>query len=293
MPVETVRRHADAIPFRWDVTSRTRLGGLLDGARPHDYPEFLDDLLECCARVLSACENSDLVFVGRSPENLHDHLLGLLDGTHWEGRLRMLHFSIRDHDLGDIEPEFPGAIRAIHGYLRHAGLDPDSLALGPHHTAFVDLAFYGYTFGGLIELLRSLPRKPDLDWDCVARKVKLIAIIERRSERINGHPWHRNDDWVGQMGREHLKTVHVPWRFWDHLGNDQDKVTDSYPPSEWGKRSACAPPRDSARVRALRLAHDLYCLGRTRERRQALARRLVKSSAIQHRWLRKLVHELA
>jgi hypothetical protein len=64
------------IPFRWDLTHRNHLGSLVDGEPAESYAAFLDHLLPCCSRVLAFGGDSDLIFVGRSPESIFDHLSG-------------------------------------------------------------------------------------------------------------------------------------------------------------------------------------------------------------------------
>ena len=63
---------APEAPFRWDPSRRAQLGTLLRGEPAERYPEFLDDLRECCARVVARADDGRLVFVGRSPESIHD-----------------------------------------------------------------------------------------------------------------------------------------------------------------------------------------------------------------------------
>jgi hypothetical protein len=82
-------------PFRWNIQRRSEMGGLLDGPPAPSYPGFLDDLLPCCARIIGFAGDSDLYFVGRSPESLFDHLSGLLLDSSWADRPRLLHFSMR------------------------------------------------------------------------------------------------------------------------------------------------------------------------------------------------------
>jgi hypothetical protein len=53
-------------------------------------PELLLELARCCARVLAFAGDSDLVFVGRSPESLFDLLSGFLEGTSRAGRASLL-----------------------------------------------------------------------------------------------------------------------------------------------------------------------------------------------------------
>ena len=68
-------------PFRWDIGRRSQLGSFPHVTPPETYPEFEDDLLACAARVLAFAGDSDLVFVGRSPQPLFDLLSGLLLDT--------------------------------------------------------------------------------------------------------------------------------------------------------------------------------------------------------------------
>lgn len=73
--------NAPEAPFRWDPSRRAQLGTLLRGEPAEQYPEFLDDLRECCARVLALADDGRLVFVERSPESIHDYLGGALADT--------------------------------------------------------------------------------------------------------------------------------------------------------------------------------------------------------------------
>src|SRR4051812_44737693 len=95
------------IPFRWDVSCPEQLGTLLraPAAEPAPaggaYPQFVSDLRDCCAGVLAAaCDardaaEPDLLFVGRSPESLHDYLRGVCFETSRRERFHMLAFSMR------------------------------------------------------------------------------------------------------------------------------------------------------------------------------------------------------
>jgi hypothetical protein len=75
MSDEVVRR------FRWDLTQRTRLGSLVDIELPETPQTFIYDVVESCARVVAAAGDSDIVFVGRSPESLFHFLSGVLAET--------------------------------------------------------------------------------------------------------------------------------------------------------------------------------------------------------------------
>ena len=43
-------------PFRWNLARRAELGRLVEGVRAASYPEMLDDLAECAARVVAICD---------------------------------------------------------------------------------------------------------------------------------------------------------------------------------------------------------------------------------------------
>jgi hypothetical protein len=104
-------------PFRWNLTHRSYLGSLLDGERASTYPGFENDLLRCCSKVLAFAGDSDLVFVGRSPESIFDFLSRLLFETSLFERLELLHFSMRFRNESKIRQEHPGAVEAMRDYL--------------------------------------------------------------------------------------------------------------------------------------------------------------------------------
>src|SRR5690242_3131612 len=104
------------------------------------YPDFTRDVMACCVRVLALCDNADLCFVGRSPENLFDVLSGLLLDSSWSQRVQLLQFSSSWEDR--ISPSAQAALRS---YLERSRLDPWHLAHRAHPVAFVDLVSSGET----------------------------------------------------------------------------------------------------------------------------------------------------
>src|SRR5215813_9489057 len=111
-------------PFRWNITNRRYLGSLVEGEKAATYDCFLNELLECCSHVLALANDSDLIFVGRSPENIFDHLSGLLYETSWAGRLELVQFSMRFQREAEIRTRYPKALFALRGYLRSLRLSP-------------------------------------------------------------------------------------------------------------------------------------------------------------------------
>ena len=69
--------------FRWNIARREQLGRLVAGELAPDLSYVIEEIRRCCARVIAMAGDSRLVFIGRSPENLHDYLTGALAETSW------------------------------------------------------------------------------------------------------------------------------------------------------------------------------------------------------------------
>lgn len=88
---------------------------------------FLRRLMDCTARVVAAAGDSDLVFVGRSPESLYDLLSGLFLDTSWQGRLTLLQFSVGYTERSVACFQEPESLSTFRGYLENLGLSPIKL----------------------------------------------------------------------------------------------------------------------------------------------------------------------
>jgi hypothetical protein len=256
------------LPFRWDLTHRNHLGRLVKGNRATTYDAFLDHLLPCCSRVLAFAGDVDLVFVGRSPESVFDHLSGLLFDSSWFSRLALLHFSMRFTDEGEVLKERPGAISAMRAYLEQLGLHPEGIANRSRPIAFIDLVATGDTFGRLVKLLRNWTEKQSYDWNAVKRRIRILGITEKTKTSPKTWRWQQHSSWVALLGRGAVTNVSVPPDLWNYLGNWQDKVSLSYTPPRWGASEAASPSYSDEQLKALRLAFELFELGRTKERRE-------------------------
>jgi hypothetical protein len=279
-------------PFRWDLTRRNQLGNLIEGEKAFSYDQFLDDLLRCCVRTLAFAGDSDLVFVGRSPESIFDHLSGLLLDSSWFERLELLHFSMRYREESEIRREHPDAITAMRSYLQRLGLDPEALATRRRPVAFIDLVASGETFGRLVSFLQNWSREIGYDWNAVRRRVRLIGITWRKKTSPNTWRWQQHADWVDLLESGAVKNVSIPWSLWDYLGNYQEKVSRSYTPSLWGDPTLASASHYEQQLKALRLAFDLFELGRTRERREEFVALLVREPAMKEEAFRTLVGEI-
>lgn len=279
-------------PFRWDFSRRNRLGGLINGERAWTYDAFSEHLLRCCARVLALAGDSDLIFVGRSPESIFDHSSGLLLDTTWFERLELLHFSMRLREESEIRKEHPEAIQALRSYLRRLALHPEGIATRRRPAAFIDLVATGDTFGRLITFLHDWAEEIKYDWNGVRRRIRLVGITERTKTSPKTWRWQQHAPWLPLLGGGSVKNVSVPRDLWEYLGNYQDKVSRSYTPPRWGDPALASPSYSDRQLKALRLALELFELGRVRERREQFVSLLVKEPAMKYGWFRMLVREI-
>jgi hypothetical protein len=278
------------VPFRWDITRREQLGSLARGEPATSYPGFLDDLRRCCARVIAIAGDARLVFIGRSPESLFDYLSGALAGTRWVDRLALLNLSL----WFDAQPNAVAlTARATVGVQFDAlGMDPAGIAASPRPVALVDLVASGGTLASLVELILAFAADAGVDAHAVRRRLRIVGITQRAEGDPDARRWQQRVRCAAPLRPSALKSVSVPWRLWDYLGNDQAKVAQSNPPSRWADPEMQRPPRAPEHAAALRLAVALYALGRTRAERVALARAIVAEGGMRHRALRTLASEL-
>jgi hypothetical protein len=274
-------------PFRWDVKQRSQLGSLPDVDPPETYSEFEDDLLACCARVLAFAGNSDLVFVGRSPQPLFDLLSGLLLDTSWSDRLRLLNIALRHVRTPNQEQ-----LRAIYPYFAEVGLDPHTLSRRPRTVALVDVVDTGKTFGLLMALLEDWAHRERVEWRAVARKLRLVGLTWREKTSPNTWRWQQNAEWVDRLRPHEIKNVSLPGRLATYLAADVPKTNYSFRPEWWGDEEVTKPLRAEEARQALALAVRLFDLGCADLTRQRFAGALGREPAMTERWFRSLILEL-
>ena len=274
-------------PFRWDVAKRSELGSLANVELPETYPGFEDDLFACAARLLALAGDSELVFVGRSPHALFDLLGGLLFGTSWQERLRLLNISLKWSG-----PPTGEQLKALYPYLADVGLEPHALARSKRTVALVDVVDYGKTFEQLVAILADWTHQVGAEWRAVARKLRIAGITWRTHTSPNTWRWQQHAEWVDELRLHEIKNVSAPTRLATALAADVPKTGASFHPHRWGDEEAAAPTHDREARQALALAVHLFDLGRTREARERFARELVGGPAMKERWFRSLVLEI-
>ena len=278
--------------FRWDLSRREQLGKLIDGRETMLEPWLLEELVICCAGVLSLCEDSDLCFVGRSPESVFDFLSGALCDTSWKERLTLLNLSMRHEDTAEVRARNPGRVEALREELATLGLDPDALIRRSRPVALVDLVYTGGTLGKVVDLLMTWSKEVRADIDALKRKLRFVGITWRTKNSPKTWRWQQQVPWMKEFPQRVARNVSISGRLWDHLGNRQPKVMRSYPSWRWGDQEMRQPPHWERNLEALAQAVALHDEGRKRAQRNALARVMADRTEFRHRWLRSLAHEV-
>jgi hypothetical protein len=279
-------------PFRWNIAKREQLGRLVEIPQAEIYPDFLDELEDCCSRVIAFCDNSDLIFVGRSPESLFDYLSGLLAETSWASRCSILNISARGSCIEEYQEDYPKAIPAIREQLEALGLSPEQIVRKARSLALVDIVSSGSTFGNITALLTQWHKEQGGAKKSLRRKLRYVGLTLREKTSPKTWRWQQQVEWAKNIPSRYIKNVSVSLTLAQYLASGQDKVSKSNPPWRWGDVELIEPPREIEHLRALGLALALYERGTLKDSRQKFSSRLSRLPSMKHRWYRALVTEI-
>lgn len=273
-------------PFRWDLVRPDHLGSLLDGI-PEPHLWFLDDLVDCAAKVLARSEDGELYFVGRSADSVFDLLGGALPDR---GRLHLLPLSTASIDswlYGRLHPAEVGQLRAN---LTAHGLSPAALARGGRPIVFADVVSTGRTMRQLLDILRDWADDERADWPAVLRRVRIVGLTRRTHTSPNTYRWQQHAGWARNLP---IRNVSVESALFGYLADHQPKLTRSFGRDLWASEDVRSPAHDDHTRRALAEAVAIVEAGRTPAVRERLARTMQGEPAIAEPWLRDIVTRLA
>ena len=260
----------------------------------HTYEWFVTELRRCAARVIAFCDNSDLFFVGRSPDCIFDYLSGLLFDSSWANRLNLLHFSTGALDWQEAFEYYPSGVADadMRQYLTHLGLDPTGLARRERSVAIVDIVATGETFGKLVSFFKDWCVAEGSDWPAVRRKIRIVGLKQRTKTSPNTHRWQQHAEWISLLEARAVKNVSIPMVLFHFLGGGQPKMSKSYHPVWWGDPRVLVPDYDEKTLMALRLALSLFDDGMQKSDRAKFAKELSNQPAMQYSWFRDLLPEV-
>jgi hypothetical protein len=286
--------------FRWDITRPEQLGRLVALEAPvqpacladptPDFDVFVDAVRSCCARVIAAAGDSQLVFIGRSPESLFDYLSGAFAETSWANRIELLHVSFRSCD-GHWRGFDPAARAAVAELFRSAGVDPLGIVSSHRPIALIDLICSGDTFERLTTLLATWAAADGIDERAMWRRIRIVGITRSHAPYSVPSSW-KQQDWAARFRPNARRGISVPDWFWTYLGDDQPKVSRSNPSWCWADPTMTQPPREPVRGAALRLASALHQRARRRGERDALIAAIAELPSVRHPWCRGLLAQL-
>lgn len=252
-------------PFRWNLKRQEQLGTLLKGHRAAAYTGFFDELQECAAKVVTAAKPYDFVFVGRSPESIYDFLTGAFEATSFERKLIHLNISNRFESINQIKGDMAFNFEGLKTHFKELGLSPRDIVRHESGVCFIDLVYSGGTYEQLFFLLEDWCKQENEDFNAMKKKMRFLGITSRTKNSPNTWRWQQHANWVTAHAQVAVKNVSVSPYFWSYLGDHQDKVEKPNTPEKWGGASLLLPPRDETNLRALRLAFDIYLLGKEKQ----------------------------
>src|SRR5262249_44345115 len=186
---------------------------------------YLKELPPPAARMLALAGDSDLFFIGRSPDAFFDYLSGLLLDTSWKQRLALLPFSWGRSRM--VRPD-PAGLQGLRGYLAAVGFDPLELATRRRPVAVVDLVASGGTFGCLLDLLHEWAVEGRSNWNVVRRRIRIVGITSRTRTNPNTWRWWQHATWTDLLPPAAIRNVSIPACLWTYFTDSQGKVTESY-----------------------------------------------------------------
>lgn len=279
-------------PFRWNLAKREQLGALAGGDTAQIYAGFYQHLRVAAALVLARAGDSDLVFVGRSPECLFDYLSGILDGVAQAPSLTFLHFSAPREPVEEVAKIYAAEFNALLSYFVAERIDPLSVATYGKQVRFIDVVASGRTFGTLVDYMRYWGKGQGADWNVVQRRIGFVGITCQDRASPNVWRWWQHQPWVAELTKTPITNVSMPWPFWSFIANNNQKVTPSHWVKRWASLEATAPRRDDHHLQGLRLALEIYDRGRDADEREKFVRALTELPEMRQAWLRSLVLRL-
>lgn len=277
-------------PFRWNLKKREQLGSLLDGDKASIRLTYLDELRECSAKVLARSDQRNLIFVGRSPENIFDYLSGVFQNTSWEDKLDNLNISNRFKKIADIAKELPESYKSLKQHCELLNLSPKQLISSETGICFVDLVYEGSTFERLFEFYDRWCIEEKADSASVWKKLRFLGITSRTKNSPNTWRWYQQADWISNHRDLTAQSISIDQYFWSHMGDYQPKTINPNPPEGWSDESILSPPRSEKRLEALRIAYEIYKFGLNDK--ENFSKELAKLQEYKEPWLRKLALEI-
>lgn len=280
-----------SFPFRWKIESPDELGSLIN-------PDFelsgwlLSNVRYCAARILMFSQNSRLIFVGRSLDNVHDYLCAILENTSWNKRLARLNISLYGHSIDSIEQNYPQSFQSLKTYFEDLDIDPVAIITSKLPTTFVDVVYEGGTYEQVFKLLNNWSAEIQNETVAINKKLRFIGVTIRKKTSPNTWRWQQQTEWTKYLKSSNIKNVSMDYGFWTYVANAQPKITRSFTPQMWPTEEAEPPDHSEETIQALNEAHSLYKAGRSKDEKLLFSGELLNKQSMKLGWLRSLALEI-
>jgi hypothetical protein len=278
-------------PFRWNIKSPDEIGSLIN-------PDFeLNDWLlsrirYCAARILTLSQNSRLVFVGRSLDNVHDYLSAILEDTSWSNRLLRLNISLYGQSIEHIRQNYPKSFQLLKKYFKELEIDPVTIKSNKLPTSFVDVVYEGGTYEQIFKFLNDWSTDLQDDSEAMNKKIRFIGITRRKKTSPNTWRWQQQSEWTKYLKSSNIKNVSMEYGFWTHVADYQPKITKSFTLKMWETEEAKSPIYSEETIKALNEAHCLYNSGKRKDEKLSFVKELLNKQSMKQDWLRNLALEI-
>lgn len=217
----------DPTPFRWDVAKRNQLGTLADistqalnewladrisgshGAwkvltrRVDPVDWFIRELVMAIARIVAVSDDSDLFFIGRSLETVHDCLRGVFADSKELRRFHLVPFSMRYSEDVESVTASPRKIGRLRRHLESLSLSPSAIIGRNRATGLIDVVVSGDTLGHLVLFLHHWSSESRTDW----RQLRIAGLTERTKTSPKTWRWQQHAAWVKLLNKSAVKNV--------------------------------------------------------------------------------------
>jgi len=280
-------------PFRWNIEKRNELGSLINGKPEEIEKEFISELIDSTSRIIAFSNNSELFFIGRSPENYFDFLNGIYSkNNEIKKRINLFQFSGRFFEPNELKKFDSPQFFELRKQMIEIGLSPNTILKRNRNTALIDLIYSGSTIRNLVTIIKNWALNEKADWNGIKSKIRIVGITSRTKNSPNTWRWQQQKESIETLDGIKVKNVSVNWWFWHELGDEQSKVTLPNSASKWINETNTKPEITKERIEGLNFAFYLNNLGKQSNIKEELRASLQKQIEMKNKWFKEWITEI-
>ncbi len=250
------------------------------------FTKYIKDIIETSAKILNYCRDGDIFFIGRSPENIYDFLLGALDSP-WKDRLHLVLISMAGYE--DYNSLSSMQKSSIQSYLTNCGLHPQAIISRKRRTCLVDFVCRATTIDNFLLFMGKWVLEEKLSLGDMQSKIETI-LIQKQSDFKSSNNELYDAHYINYYGwgKNSLHVFPVTDSFWLDCCDNLEKITLSYVVDAWG---------DSEYIEAMNYpdhkgkehAYVSYLYGQSKRGRKFLISHIIKQDSMRFLWFRSII----